>query len=135
MCLNLIMSYIMLKEKAGKFVCRQYTVLFYFVQLQVEPVSKSAQSKYSGVLQCTRCVLREEGWRALWKGHIPAQVLSIFYGVGQVSGKLLCQSTHNTMCVALSKHFLFSLILSTITNIKSVSVQISCLDTNDILST
>ncbi|PVD37630.1 hypothetical protein C0Q70_00227 [Pomacea canaliculata] len=47
-------------------------------QLQVEPVSKSAQSKYSGVLQCTRCVLREEGWRALWKGHIPAQVLSIF---------------------------------------------------------
>ncbi|KAH9492814.1 hypothetical protein Btru_024783 [Bulinus truncatus] len=54
-------------------------------QLQVEPIKKSNVSKYKGIYQAVRCIVKEEGISALWKGHIPAQALSIFYGVAQFS--------------------------------------------------
>lgn len=52
-------------------------------QLQVEPLTKSADPKYYGNLQACRRIIEEEGVRALWKGHVPAQILSIAYGVAQ----------------------------------------------------
>ncbi|XP_015782802.1 mitochondrial thiamine pyrophosphate carrier [Tetranychus urticae] len=53
-------------------------------QLQVEPISKSAgQSKYKSLSQCVKCIVKEEGVKALWKGHVPAQYLSIVYGAVQ----------------------------------------------------
>ncbi|XP_065350398.1 mitochondrial thiamine pyrophosphate carrier-like [Cloeon dipterum] len=54
-------------------------------QLQVEPTAgrETAKSKYRGVLQATRLVVKEEGVSALWKGHIPAQGLSLLYGASQ----------------------------------------------------
>ncbi|KAI1291903.1 Mitochondrial thiamine pyrophosphate carrier [Halotydeus destructor] len=56
-------------------------------QLQVEPISSSSQtSKYTGMLQATRVMIAEEGIAALWKGHVPAQCLSIGYGAFQFSG-------------------------------------------------
>ncbi|KAA0706415.1 Mitochondrial thiamine pyrophosphate carrier [Triplophysa tibetana] len=55
-----------------------------FRWLQIEQVSsRNPQGKYWGVLQATRCILTEEGLPAFWKGHIPAQLLSVCFGAVQ----------------------------------------------------
>ncbi|VTJ91675.1 Hypothetical predicted protein, partial [Marmota monax] len=57
-------------------------------QLQIERLSRSdPNAKYYGILQAGRQILQEEGPTAFWKGHIPAQLLSIGYGAVQVGGK------------------------------------------------
>lgn len=56
------------------------------LQLQVEPVSrKSPTSKYFGFTHVVSSMLREEGVASLWKGHIPAQFLTVIYGLVQFS--------------------------------------------------
>ena len=56
----------------------------FILQLQVEPILKSQQSKYWSVHQAFRSIIKEEGVTALWKGHVPAQILSVCYGLAQV---------------------------------------------------
>lgn len=53
------------------------------LQLQLEPIKKNSGAKYTSTIQTFFLILREEGIRGLWKGHVPAQVLSIIYGFGQ----------------------------------------------------
>lgn len=53
------------------------------LQLQVEPVAKEAGARYSGMMQTLSSIFKDEGIYGLWKGHIPAQLLSVFYGLGQ----------------------------------------------------
>lgn len=64
-------------------------------QLQTEPIKHGA--KYSSMLQAVVSIVRDEGITTLWSGHIPAQYLSITYGIIQFSifEKLtqLCQKT------------------------------------------
>lgn len=55
-----------------------------FLQLQVEPISRHHAGKYKSVPQAFILIYREEGPFALWKGHVPAQFLSIVYGMTQV---------------------------------------------------
>lgn len=56
-------------------------------QLQVEPInSHCGTSKYHGMIQATRVMVTEEGLACLWKGHVPAQCLSMAYGAVQFSG-------------------------------------------------
>jgi solute carrier family 25 thiamine pyrophosphate transporter 19 len=63
----------------------------HFIQLQVEPLNHSCKdAKYWGVAQAAHNIVKEEGVQALWKGHVPAQVLSIVYGVVQVICIYLC---------------------------------------------
>lgn len=57
----------------------------YSLQLQSEPISKASPfSKYHGIRQAVSCIYREEGLFGFWKGHNPAQALSVIYGVVQV---------------------------------------------------
>ncbi|XP_054615641.1 mitochondrial thiamine pyrophosphate carrier isoform X2 [Dunckerocampus dactyliophorus] len=53
-------------------------------QLQIESLSSARPvGKYWGLFQASRCIHTEEGLSAFWKGHIPAQLLSICYGAVQ----------------------------------------------------
>lgn len=99
-----------------RFICQPLDVLKIRFQLQVEPLSQDHMtSKYRTIMQSTRLVLKEEGLRAFWKGHNPAQVLSIIYGMSQFSSYEHCnhllrsistfeehQNVRNFMCGALS---------------------------------
>ncbi|XP_058456209.1 mitochondrial thiamine pyrophosphate carrier-like [Malaya genurostris] len=99
-----------------RFICQPLDVLKIRFQLQVEPLSEDHMtSKYRTIVQSTRLVYQEEGLRAFWKGHNPAQVLSIIYGVSQFSSYEHCnhllrkiqtfeehQNVRNFLCGALS---------------------------------
>lgn len=59
-------------------------------QLQVEPIERDTRSKYHGLIQAVRCIAREEGPVAFWKGHVPAQLQSVtFSGLQFMSFELL----------------------------------------------
>ncbi|KAM9393951.1 mitochondrial thiamine pyrophosphate carrier [Pholidichthys leucotaenia] len=61
-----------------------FDVLKIRFQLQIERVSsKLPKGKYHGLFQATRCIHSEEGLSAFWKGHVPAQFLSISFGAVQ----------------------------------------------------
>lgn len=54
-------------------------------QLQIERLCPTdPNAKYHGIFQAAEQILQEEGPRAFWKGHVPAQLLSIGYGAVQV---------------------------------------------------
>ncbi|KAI3359249.1 hypothetical protein L3Q82_002769 [Scortum barcoo] len=67
-------------------------------QLQIERVSSQRpEGKYCGLLQASRCIHSEEGLSAFWKGHIPAQLLSIAFGAVQfASFEFLTEVVHKT---------------------------------------
>uniref|UniRef100_A0A8C5K6H6 Mitochondrial thiamine pyrophosphate carrier n=1 Tax=Jaculus jaculus TaxID=51337 RepID=A0A8C5K6H6_JACJA len=67
-------------------------------QLQIERLSSSdPKAKYHGIFQASKQILKEEGPAAFWKGHIPAQILSIGYGAVQfLSFEQLTELAHRT---------------------------------------
>jgi len=60
-----------------RLVCQPLDVAKIRLQLQAEI---GQHRKYKSLLELVYKLLREEGVRALWKGHVPAQFLSISYG-------------------------------------------------------
>ncbi|KAI1884071.1 hypothetical protein AGOR_G00222610 [Albula goreensis] len=67
-------------------------------QLQIERVSsRRPEGKYWGLWQASRCILAEEGLPAFWKGHVPAQLLSVCFGAVQfASFEFLTELVHNS---------------------------------------
>ncbi|XP_014214384.1 mitochondrial thiamine pyrophosphate carrier-like [Copidosoma floridanum] len=66
-----------------RFICQPLDVVKIRFQLQVEPIKKGTTSKYQSMLQTFRLISKEESIYALWKGHVPAQLLSIIFGTSQ----------------------------------------------------
>lgn len=38
-----------------------------------------ASAKYRSVFQAIRCIIKEEGFGAFWKGHLSSQILAVSY--------------------------------------------------------
>ncbi|XP_058809047.1 mitochondrial thiamine pyrophosphate carrier [Phymastichus coffea] len=66
-----------------RFICQPLDVVKIRFQLQVEPIKKNSNSKYKSMIQSFQLIAKEESFRALWKGHVPAQLLSVIYGTNQ----------------------------------------------------
>ncbi|XP_034176577.1 mitochondrial thiamine pyrophosphate carrier [Osmia lignaria lignaria] len=66
-----------------RFCCQPLDVIKIRFQLQVEPITDHHVSKYQSLVQAFYLITKEEGLFALWKGHVPAQLLSIVYGMSQ----------------------------------------------------
>lgn len=79
-------------------LCSPFDVLKIRFQLQIERVSSRVpEGKYTGLFQATRCIHLEEGLSAFWKGHIPAQLLSVCFGAVQfTSFEFLTELVHNS---------------------------------------
>nr|CAD7462360.1 unnamed protein product [Timema tahoe] len=65
-----------------RLICQPLDVIK--IRFQVEPLSSHcSRAKYWGVSQAALLIAKEEGVSALWKGHVPAQLLSVTFGVTQ----------------------------------------------------
>ncbi|XP_071130456.1 mitochondrial thiamine pyrophosphate carrier-like [Mytilus edulis] len=85
----------------ARVVCQPFDVLKIRFQLQVEPVCKPTStsfSKYWGIRQAFQSIIKEEGVTALWKGHVPAQILSVAYGFTQFASFELLTSVAWRFC-------------------------------------
>ena len=70
------------------------------IRMQVQD-SPWQLSKYRGTLNSMRKVAIEEGVTALWKGHVPAQALSLLYGLFQFTVfDMLTYATHPILSVS-----------------------------------
>uniref|UniRef100_A0A8C5WGL4 Mitochondrial thiamine pyrophosphate carrier n=1 Tax=Leptobrachium leishanense TaxID=445787 RepID=A0A8C5WGL4_9ANUR len=67
-------------------------------QLQIERSSgHGAMGKYRGIVQAARVIRGEEGLQGFWKGHVPAQLLSVSYGAVQfASFEILTEVCHTS---------------------------------------
>ncbi|KAH8410970.1 hypothetical protein KR222_004110 [Zaprionus bogoriensis] len=69
-----------------RFITQPFDVLKIRFQLQVEPLVQSESSKYAGMLHAFKSIYVEEGLRGLWRGHLPAQAMSVTYAIVQFWG-------------------------------------------------
>uniref|UniRef100_A0A1A8QQF2 Mitochondrial thiamine pyrophosphate carrier n=1 Tax=Nothobranchius rachovii TaxID=451742 RepID=A0A1A8QQF2_9TELE len=83
---------------ATRAIISPFDVIKIRFQLQIERVSsRRPEGKYCGILQASRSVYTEEGLSAFWKGHVPAQLLSVCYGAVQfVSFEFLTEVVHKS---------------------------------------
>ncbi|XP_023347299.1 mitochondrial thiamine pyrophosphate carrier [Eurytemora carolleeae] len=79
------------------------------LQLQVE---SGGGRTYSGLLHLLARMPREEGIKSLWKGHVPAQILSISYGLSELKDKRIDKSNgyFSAGCVGTFVSFPFDVI-------------------------
>jgi len=78
-----------------RFLCQPLDVLKIRFQLQHEPLLPSQTNYYWNMRQACMRIFHEESIRALWKGHVPAQLLSGVYGLAQFgSFEILTKAVH-----------------------------------------
>ncbi|KAH8850538.1 Mitochondrial thiamine pyrophosphate carrier [Schistosoma japonicum] len=79
-------------------------------QLQMEPIEISRTSKYQGLIQAVRCISKEEGTIAFWKGHVPAQIQSMaFTSVQFLSFEVILSWLHENNSLLISDNKILGL--------------------------
>ncbi|CAH1779593.1 unnamed protein product [Owenia fusiformis] len=75
-------------------------------QLQTEPIAKTPTSKYKGLRQSFRKIIREEGFWSLWKGHVAVQSFSLIYGpIAFASFEFLTRQAWHYLPQKMSKEY------------------------------
>ena len=74
-------------RESGPIYCLIVKPNYYSVKYDFQLQSSQSNSRvwYSSIYHGARRILRDEGIRAFWKGHIPSQCLSMIYSSVQVS--------------------------------------------------
>ncbi|CAD7695346.1 unnamed protein product [Ostreobium quekettii] len=79
----------------SRFVVGPLDVIKIRFQVQVEPIAAGAPgagSKYTGIAQAFKAILREEGIQGLWRGTVPGQLLSVPYTAVQFVALQECKA-------------------------------------------
>ena len=74
------------------------------LQVQVEGAASAKGPKYTGAGQALAAVCREEGLRGLWRGTVPAQLLSVPYTAVQFATIRLCKDVAGACGVDRERH-------------------------------
>ncbi|KAI5716801.1 hypothetical protein M8J76_012642 [Diaphorina citri] len=93
-------------------VCQPFDVLKIRFQLQVESFDPQLGGKYRGLFQAVTTIVKEEGVRALWKGHFATfELMSQYISAGSptiltlVSSDFLCGILGSTVATVVSFPF------------------------------
>ncbi|VDN02303.1 unnamed protein product [Thelazia callipaeda] len=81
------------------------------LDVQLDPTFGNTRGKYHGVLQALSRIYKEEGLTAFWKGHVPAQGVSLTYGLIQFTlFEFLTEQTLHIPCTAKKNRKLTDII-------------------------
>ena len=70
------------------------------LQVQLEPLTLSEKSKYTGIGQALSTIFKEEGIQGLWRGTVPGLLLTVPYPAVQFGALQQCKESAARMGIS-----------------------------------